>query len=233
MKAAILVGGAGTRLLPLTYYVPKCMIFIGGRPFLDYVIEYLIKHGINEIILLVSDEDYEVFYNYYENGERFNIKISYSSGPRIGTAGALHLAKNLLDNTFVTYYGDVLTDFDLTSMIKFHKSKKSVCTLALSKSVPIEYGVGKTNENGKLIYFKEKPILHEYPISMGIYVMEPKVIDFCKPGLDIASDIIPTLIEKGLPVYGYITESPHYDIGTFKHLDIVKKVIEKRKKNSI
>lgn len=229
MKAAILVGGAGTRLLPLTYYVPKCMIFIGGKPFLDYVIEYLIKNGINEIVLLVSNDDYEVFYNYYENGERFNIKISYSSGPRIGTAGALYLAKDLLNETFITYYGDVLTDFDLKSMIEFHKAKKSICTLALSKGVPIEYGIGKIDENGKLVYFEEKPILHEYPVSMGIYVMEPKVIDFCKPNLDIASDIIPTLIKNGLPVYGYITEKPHYDIGTFKHLDMVKRIIEKRR----
>ncbi|MEM3517320.1 MAG: nucleotidyltransferase family protein [Candidatus Bathyarchaeia archaeon] len=232
MKAAILVGGAGTRLLPLTYYVPKCMIFIGGKPFLDYVIEYLIKHDIDEVILLVSDEDYDVFYNYYENGKRFNIKISYSSGPRIGTAGALYLAKDLLESTFVTYYGDVLTDFDLTSMINFHKSKRSICTLALSRGVPIEYGVGKIDESGKLIYFEEKPILHEHPISMGIYVMEPEVLDFCKPNLDIASDVIPILIKKRLPIYGYITERPHYDIGTFKHLDVVKKIIERRRKNS-
>jgi len=87
----------------------------------------------------------------------------------------------------------------------------------------------KLDENGKLVYFEEKPILHEYPVSMGIYVMEPKVIDFCKPNLDIASDIIPTLIKNGLPVYGYITEKPHYDIGTFKHLDMVKRIIEKRR----
>jgi len=230
MKAAILAGGPGSRLYPITYYVPKCMIPIGGRPFLDYVIEYLKKHRVEEIVLLLSKDDYEVFQNHYGNGEKLDVRISYSVAPRIGTAGALYAARKEFNETFIVYYGDVLTDFNMTEMIRFHKRKHASCTVALTKSVPIDYGIGKMDASGRLISFQEKPILEEYPVSMAIYIFEPEILKYCKPNRDIASDVIPTLIEKKLPIYGYVTDRPHHDIGSFKHLDMVKEILSEKEK---
>lgn len=88
---------------------------------------------------------------------------------RVGTAGAIGAAHSLLTETFIIYYGDVLVDFDLNAMIRFHKQHKAALTIALSQSVPIDYGVAQLSANGRVTYFKEKPVLPEYPINMAVY----------------------------------------------------------------
>ncbi len=226
MKAFVLAGGAGTRLSPLTSYVPKGMIPIGGKPFIDYVVSYLSKHGIRNIIMLLSEEDSEVFRNHLEDGSKYGVNLGYSISPRTGTAGALKEAASLVDGTFVVYYGDVLTSLDLTGMIRYHKLKESVCTIALSTGVKIDYGVGRVNEDGRIQYFAEKPVLAEYPVSIGVYVCEPKFLTYLSGGTDLAKDILPLLVAKNEKFYGFITKEPHHDIGSFKQLDEAKHILK-------
>ncbi len=226
MKAFVLAGGAGTRLSPLTSYVPKGMIPIGGKPFIDYVVSYLSKHGIRNIIMLLSEEDSEVFRNHLEDGSKYGVNLGYSISPRTGTAGALKEAASLVDGTFVVYYGDVLTSLDLTGMIRYHKLKESMCTIALSTGVKIDYGVGRVNEDGRIQYFAEKPVLAEYPVSIGVYVCEPKFLTYLSGGTDLAKDILPLLVAKNEKFYGFITKEPHHDIGSFKQLDEAKHILK-------
>lgn len=226
MKAFVLAGGAGTRLSPLTSYVPKGMIPIGGKPFIDYVVSYLSKHGIRNIIMLLSEEDSEVFRNHLEDGSKYGVNLGYSISPRTGTAGALKEAASLVDGTFVVYYGDVLTSLDLTGMIRYHKEKESMCTIALSTGVKIDYGVGRVNEDGRIQYFAEKPVLAEYPVSIGVYVCEPKFLTYLSGGTDLAKDILPLLVAKNEKFYGFITKEPHHDIGSFKQLDEAKHILK-------
>ncbi len=226
MKAFVLAGGAGTRLSPLTSYVPKGMIPIGGKPFIDYVVSYLSKHGIRNIIMLLSEEDSEVFRNHLEDGSKYGVNLGYNISPRTGTAGALKEAASLVDGTFVVYYGDVLTSLDLTGMIRYHKLKESMCTIALSTGVKIDYGVGRVNEDGRIQYFAEKPVLAEYPVSIGVYVCEPKFLTYLSGGTDLAKDILPLLVAKNEKFYGFITKEPHHDIGSFKQLDEAKHILK-------
>jgi NDP-sugar pyrophosphorylase family protein len=230
MKAFILAGGAGTRLSPLTQYIPKGMIPVAGKPFIDYVIKYLASHGVRSVIMLLSDEDSEVYRNHLEDGSKFGVSIGYSISPRTGTASALKDAAGLVDGAFVVYYGDVLTSLDLGGMMKYHHEKKSTCTVALSTGVRIDYGVGRVDGEGRITYFEEKPVLQEYPVSIGVYICEPKVLDFCKPGSDLASDVLPLMLKQGEPVYGFITKEPHHDIGSFKQLNEAKDVLRSQKR---
>jgi len=230
MKAFILAGGAGTRLSPLTSYVPKGMIPIAGRPFIDYVVSYLSKHGIRNIMMLLSDEDSEVFRNHLEDGSKLGVTIGYSISPRQGTAAALKEAAEHVDGTFVVYYGDVLTSLDLSEMIKFHKSRGAVCTVALSTGVRFEYGVGKVDSEGRINYFAEKPVMKEYPVSIGVYVCEPAFLEFLSLGKDLAADVLPQLLEKGAKFYGFLTPETHHDIGSFKQLDEAKNILKPQKK---
>ena len=163
LKAFVLAGGAGTRLSPLTSYVPKGMIPIAGRPFIDYVVSYLSKHGIQNIMTLLPDEDSEVFRNHLEDDSKFGVSIGCSISPGQRTAAALKEAAQHVDGTFVVYYGDVLTDMDLADMIKFNKARNAVCTVALSTGVKIEYGVGEGDTEGRIKYFAEKPVLPRLP----------------------------------------------------------------------
>ncbi len=229
MKAAILAGGAGTRLYPITAYVPKALIPIGSKYVIEYIIDYLKHHGIRNVVMLVSETEYELFRNHMGDGERFGIELEYSVAERLGTAGALGAAAKLLDDRFVVYYGDVLTDMDLEAMLQLHANKKSMCTLALSTNVPIEYGIAKVAQDGRVTYFEEKPILKEYPVSMGVYVLEREALGYCRPNADLAQDIIPQLIRDQRRVFAYLTEKRHYDIGTFKNLEEVRTLLEQKK----
>src|SRR5215472_10257856 len=125
------------------------MIPIAGKPFIDYVISYLANHGIRSIIMLLSDEDSEVYRNHLDDGSKLGVSIGYSISPRKGTASALKDAAGLVDGPFVVYYGDVLTNLDLSGMMKYHHDKKSICTVALSTGVRIDYGVGRVDDEGK------------------------------------------------------------------------------------
>jgi len=226
LKAAILAGGAGTRLYPLTAYVPKALIPVGNRYVIEYIIEYLRKSEVRDLIMLVSNNEIDLLKNHLQDGSRFGVRIEYSTAERVGTAGALHVAEDMLNETFVVYYGDVLTNMDLGEMIMSHLAKHATCTLAMSKSVPIDYGVARVNGDGRVTYFEEKPVLKEYPVSMGIDIFEPEVLSYCKPNADIAQHVIPSLLRDGKGVYAYMTDKRHYDIGTFKSLEEVRQLAE-------
>ena len=228
MKAAILAGGAGTRLYPITAYVPKALIPIGNRYVIEYIIDYLKHHGISDIVMLISENEFELIRNHIGDGTRFDVRVEYSVAERIGTAGALGAAADLLGDRFLVYYGDILTDMDLKSMIDYHIERKSICTIAMSTSIPIDYGVARVDESGKITYFKEKPVLKEYPVSIGIDILEKDALFYCEPNTDLAQHTIPKLIQQGKPVYAFLTEKRHYDIGTFKNLEEVRALLEQR-----
>jgi NDP-sugar pyrophosphorylase family protein len=228
VKAAILAGGAGTRLQPLTEYVPKSLLPLGSRYLIEHVIDYLRANGIREVIMLVSDHEVELIRNHLNDGHRFGVQVEYSIAKRIGTAGALKAAEDLLGERFVVYYGDVLTRMNLKAMIEYHNSKKAIVTLAMSTSVPIEYGVARVSEDGRLLYFEEKPVLKEYPISIGIDIFENEALSYCKPYTDIAQHVIPSLLHDKKPVYAFLTKERHYDIGTFKSLEEIREILDKR-----
>ena len=227
MKAAILAGGAGTRLYPITTYVPKALIPIGNRYVIEYIIDYLKHHGISDIVMLISENEFELIRNHIEDGARFGVRVEYSVAERIGTAGAVGAAADLLGDRFLVYYGDILTDMNLKAMIDYHLERQSVCTIAMSTSVPIDYGVARVAEGGRVTYFKEKPVLKEYPVSIGIDILEKDALAYCEPNTDLAQHTIPKLIQQGKPVYAYLTEKRHYDIGTFKNLEDVRALLEK------
>jgi NDP-sugar pyrophosphorylase family protein len=229
LKAAILAGGAGTRLYPITAYVPKALIPLGSRYVIEYIVDYLKHHGVTEIVLLISRNEHDLLRNHLGDGTRYGVKIEYSVAERVGTAGALGVAADLLGDRFVVYYGDVLTNMDLQEMMQLHLTKKAICTLAMSTAVPFEYGVARVAADGRVTFFEEKPVLKEYPVSMGIDIIEREALSYCKPNMDIAQDVIPRLLGEGKPVYAYLTTKRHYDIGTFKNLEEVRRLVETNK----
>jgi len=226
LKAAILAGGAGTRLYPLTAYVPKALIPIGSRYVIEFIIDYLKNYSVRDIVMLISSKESDLLRNHLGDGKRFNVNIEYSVAERIGTAGALGAAAGLLGNQFLVYYGDVLTDMDLADMLSFHSEREATCTIAMSTSVPVEYGVARVTDEGRVTYFEEKPIIKEYPISMGILVCDKDVLPYCKPNTDISHDVIPKLLKDKKPVFAYLTKKRHYDIGTFKNLEEARTLVE-------
>jgi NDP-sugar pyrophosphorylase family protein len=118
---------------------------------------------------------------------------------------------------------------NLADMTAFHEKRRGTCTIAMSTSVPMEYGVARVDEDGRVTYFEEKPIIKEYPVSMGILICEKEVLRYCKPNTDISHEVVPQLLRDKKPVFAYLTSKRHYDIGTFKNLEETRTLVEQSK----
>ena len=180
MKAVILAGGKGTRLKPYTTVFPKPLMPIGDKPILEIVIRQLKSYGFNEIIMTVGHLA-ELIMTFFGDGSKYNVKIKYSrENQPLGTAGGLGLIKKELDETFLMMNGDVLTALDYSDLVNYHKRTGAIATIALNKrDVKIDFGVVELNDDNSIIGYTEKPKI-DYLVSMGVYVLEPKVLDYIK-----------------------------------------------------
>jgi len=214
MKAVILAGGKGTRLRPYTTAFPKPLVPIDDKPILEIVIKQLISNGIDDIIMAVGHLA-EVIMAYFTDGEKFNTNIKYSwEKEPLGTVGALSLVKEELNETFLVMNGDVLSDIDYKKLINNHKQSGSIATIALVKrSVDIDFGVVELSNSNSIVDYHEKPTI-DHPVSMGIYIFEPKIFDYIpeKERFDLP-DLVKKLIKNGENVNGYLHDGYWLDIG--------------------
>ena len=214
MKAVILAGGLGTRLLPLTKKTPKPMLLLGKKPILEHLIDWSRKNGVKSVVLCVSHLRKNIE-NYFEDGKKFGVNIDYAvSSKPLSTAGQLKTAEDFIDDTFVCIYGDSIFDFSLRSMIKQHAKKKAFVTMSLNEhKTNLPYGVIETSKTGKVLSWNEKPEI-KANINMGCYVMEPEIMGFIqknKPyGMD---DLIKKAMNKKKLVSSFITKKGFTDIG--------------------
>jgi mannose-1-phosphate guanylyltransferase/phosphomannomutase len=219
MKSVIMAGGFGTRLRPLTMTIPKPMVPIMNLPMMEHIVNLLKKHGIKDILSLLYFHP-DIITSYFENGSDFGINMSYVMAQAdYGTAGAVKNAYKELDDRFIIISGDVLTDFDLSAAIKYHEEKGSKATLLLTRvPTPLQYGIVMTDDDGKITRFLEKPSWGQVfsdTINTGIYILEPEVLDLIpyQEEFDFSKDLFPLMLEKEMPLYGYITEGYWKDVG--------------------
>ena len=214
MKAVILAGGLGTRLLPLTKKTPKPMLPLGKKPILEHLIDWNKKNGVKNIVLCVSYLR-EKIESHFGDGEKFGVNIEYAiSNKPLATAGQLKTAEEFIDDTFVCMYGDSIFNFSLRNMIKQHKTKRAFVTMGLDEyKTNLEYGVIDVSKTGKVLSWKEKPEI-KANVNMGCYVMESDVLDLIpknKPyGMD---DVIKKAMTKKKLVSSFITKNGFTDIG--------------------
>ena len=223
-KAALLAAGEGTRLRPLTLETPKVLLTVGGRPLIEYTLAWLKNHGIREVAINLHHLG-EKIRQFLGDGSRFGMKVFYSPEETLlGTAGGVKRMEHFFDSTFVMAYGDVLTDFDLSAMIRFHQAKNSLVTLVIREVVnPWEVGMVKIDEESRILSFVEKPPRGSRLGNLGtggIYILEKEALNHIPGGAfsDLSYDIFPKLIELNLPIYGYVLKPDDYltDIGTIE-----------------
>jgi mannose-1-phosphate guanylyltransferase len=234
MKAMLLAGGKGMRVRPITETVPKPMIPIVSRPLLEFLIDLLKQHGFDEIVISTSYLA-DAIETYFRHGARFGVQISYSfegytmNGCTVaegrGSAGGLRQVQEhsgFFDDTFAVLCGDAICDVDLTAALAFHRERRALATIIL-KDLPREqvgsYGVVKTDANGRILQFQEKPAPEEAvstTVNTGIYLFEPAIIDHIPPGatFDIGKDLFPHLVKEGLPFYGVALPFSWIDISS-------------------
>ncbi|HEY9059272.1 MULTISPECIES: sugar phosphate nucleotidyltransferase [Oscillospiraceae] len=220
MKALFLAGGLGTRLKPITDDLPKPMVPIMGKPLLERNIENLKKHGVDEIVLSTCYKPHKIE-KYFEDGRKLGVKISYiSEDVPLGTAGAIKNAQRFFNDTFLVFNADILSDIDISEMIRFHKEKGALATIAVTQvDNPSAYGVIEHDKNGFVTAFKEKPQPHESSsnlINAGVYIFEPQLLDEIPSGraVSIERETYPLLLQKGFKIAVYNRCSYWLDLGT-------------------
>ncbi len=223
MKAIILAAGYGDRLRPLTNHRPKVMIPIVNIPILENTIAFLSKNNIRNIMINTHYLPDNII-KYFGDGSDRGVRIRYSHENEIlGTAGGIKMVEDFLrDGTFLVINGDILIDLDLKEVIGFHQLKRSFITMVLREDEKAdEYGPISINREGKICRFLGKP---EGPCNdnliktmfTGVHIMEPGILNEIPHGryCGTTDEVYPHLLEKGLPVYGYITSDYWKDIGT-------------------
>jgi mannose-1-phosphate guanylyltransferase len=218
VQAVILVGGEGTRLRPLTSTVPKPVVPLVDRPFIVYMLEWLKRHGVDDVILSCGFLATSVR-NVLGDGSQFGLRLRFVEEPEPrGTAGALKYAEPFLDERFLMLNGDVLTDIDLTAQIAQHEATGATGTLALVPVPdPTNYGLVRLHADNAVREFVEKPSADQIDtnlISAGAYVLERSIVDMIEPdrGVSIEREIWPRLVGDGL--YGFPADAYWLDIGT-------------------
>lgn len=237
MKALILAGGKATRLYPITLYMPKQLIMINGHPVIYYIMDHCAKNGVSEFIICTDLAKKKHFFNALGNVSRLGLDIQYSTAPeRYSTAGRVLRAKKLLGNedNFVVYYGDIITGFDMKSMIGFHEvmvaQDTCIATMGVTNSSQVAFGGGFMENNGRINSFMEKPKISEisnFVINIGIGVYNSRIFKYCRPEADLAGNVIPSAIKNGENVYGFNVDEPFYDVGTFASIETVSRNLHK------
>ncbi|MGH2982676.1 MAG: sugar phosphate nucleotidyltransferase [Solirubrobacterales bacterium] len=219
MQALILAGGEGTRLRPLTHTVPKPVLPLAGRPHVAYVIDWLSRHGVDDVIVSCGHlaQGLRDALVSLEPGVR--IRFAEEPDPR-GTAGAIRFAEDLLGNRFLVLNGDVLCDLDLRGLVERHHSVGARATIALYPVAdPSAYGLVRRREDGEIVEFLEKPdpketAVNSDEINAGAYLLERSVLDLIPADQEVSieREVFPRLVGKGL--YGVRLDGYWIDIGT-------------------
>lgn len=222
MQVLILAGGQGTRLKPFTNAIPKPLIPIGDLPILEVVLRQLRYHGADRVVLAVNHMA-RLIEAFFGDGKPLGLQIRYSLEDRpLGTAGPLKLITSL-DNDFIVMNGDLLTTLNFADFFEHHKKSGATATIAtFQKEVKIDLGVLKTKANSFEDYI-EKPVYH-FTVSMGIYVLNRRVMDFIPDGRKFdMPDLILALYKAGEKVECYSGDYEWLDIG---RIDDYEKAVE-------
>ncbi|HEY8810364.1 MAG TPA: NDP-sugar synthase [Solirubrobacterales bacterium] len=221
MQAIVLVGGEGTRLRPLTERVPKPALTLVDRPFLAYMIEWLAGHGVTEVVLACGFLPDVLQAALAGEEERAGVRIRYVAEPEpLGTAGAIRFSADALgdelEDRFLALNGDVLTDLDLSALLRAHEEWSAAATIGLH---PVEdssaFGLVQSDGGGAVLEFLEKTGERKPgEVNAGMYVLQRSVLDLIAPGenVSIERDVFPRLVGEGL--HGLLLDGYWVDIGT-------------------
>lgn len=227
MKAVILAGGKGTRLMPLTKDIPKPMVKIAGKPLLEWQTLLLKKYGITDIIFC-TNYLHEVIEEYFGDGEKWGVNIQHSvETEELGTAGAIKLAEPLIGNDdFFVIFGDDMISHNLLQMYKYHKKHNAEATLLVHESShPMDSDLIERDKTGRITkIFRPKLGDSFEPINLScIYILKPSILANIELKFsDFGKEIFPKLIANNHHIQAYYSEEYAQDVGTIERLQKVE-----------
>jgi len=219
LKAIILAGGKGTRLKPVTDYLPKPLVPIKNIPIIEWQIKYLKKYNIKEIIICTGYKT-EMIENYLEK-KKLGVKINFSNEKNpLGTGGAIKNARKWInEKSFLVINGDVITNIDLTKVMEKTNSLASI-------ELVTKFGV-ITIEDEKITKFTEKKPISNTWMNAGIYHLEKIVLDKLPQKGDIEKTLFPQMAKDGKLSVVKFRNSKWFSIDSFKDLEECSESISK------
>lgn len=225
----ILAGGEGTRLRPLTYNLPKPLVYIDNLPSIEYIIKFLYHYGIREFAInvsykadMVSEYAETVFKKKFNNANLFVLKEENLSG----TAGPVKKMRDFFGNdNFIVIGCDDIFDFDLDVIIYRHIKDCAVATIGLFKvDNPSEYGVASIDENNNIVAFQEKPKSNpiSYLANTGVYIFSNRIFDYILSSeyYDFGTQVFNNILADGAKFLGFdVSKYPKF-LGSAYWIDI-------------
>jgi len=235
-KAMVMAAGVGSRLDPLTQYIPKPLVPIANRPVMDILFDRLKEIGIKDVIAntYYLSEKIISHYEEYSLGMNFN----YIQEKELsGTAGGVKKCQFFFDegDDFLILSADGLSNADLKAGIESHKKSGTIATIGI-KRIPMEeiphFGVVVTDENGFISEFQEKPSIKEAKsdcINTGIYIFNYRIFNYIPENTfyDFAKNVFPSLMQSGEKINTFDVSEYWSDIGTLdQYIQSTKDVFE-------
>jgi len=214
-------GGEGTRLRPLTFERPKPCIPIVNKPSIEHLVCHLSNLGFHDVVITVGYKG-DALEQSLGDGALLGVTITYVyEETKLGTAGSvLNARKYLGDKPFLVVGGDHLTDLNLLEFYREHLKSAAMVTIGLiSIDEPSEYGIAEIDVENRIRRFREKPgpgEIFSNLASTGMYVCSPDIFEYIPPGkkFDFAKDLFPLLMEKNLPLNGWLARGNWSDVGS-------------------
>lgn len=222
MRSFLLAAGKGTRLLPLTLEIPKCLVNIDKKPLLSYWLDLFHKHRISKVYIN-SNHLHEKVVEFLKTVEaKVDIELCYEE-KLLGSLGTLVVNKSevMLESQILVCYADNLTNVDFSKFIEFHKSHKYPISIGLFEAQnPQECGILELDKDDIVVSFIEKPIVPKSNLAnAGIYIFDTRILEDIQYNgklLDIAYDLLPKFINN---MKGYKISEFIYDIGDLNKLE--------------
>lgn len=235
MKLLINTGGKALRLRPLTNNLPKPMIPIGGKPLLEYLVEWAKSCDIEEIVML-NGYLHEEIENYFGDGSKFGIRILHSNEPEpLGSGGSVKFAARHITAATALINGDLLCKVNLKKMIEYHnkanKAKNPVMTTFLHTSNhPEDSDIVVVDKNSRVTRFVGKHEDHTGSGALtnaGLFIIEPEILEFMKPDkFTFETYLYPALLNSDSYINGYVSEEYIKDMGTPDRLAEAKEYLK-------
>ena len=229
--AVILVGGAGLRMRPFTEDMPKCMVPIKEKPLLHWTVSWLKSYGFKHLVMGVAYHK-EVVINYLKNNSQ-GLKIDFSEHTVEGETGEgfrLAISRFVKDEDFLAMNGDEITTLDLERLEELHLKNKPIATVSVAP-MRSPFGILEL-KNDDVISFKEKPLVENMFVSIGVYIFNQKILNCIPENGSIEKTVFPLLAkERALKACRLKPEELWLTINSVKDLSVAEKEFAKLRRN--
>ena len=225
--AIVLAGGKGLRLSPITYGIPKALVRIRSKPLLEWVIEWLARNGMRDVVVGVAYEKEKII-DYFGDGSRFGLRIRYSVHTvEGGTAEGFRKAidRYVTDQTFLAMNGDELTNLNLGKMLELHVRSAAFATVAVTE-LKSQFGIVRLDSGDRIVGFDEKVGIPGTYVSIGLYAFQRRILDYIPERGDIERITFPTLSRMG-KLQAYRHEGFWMTVNNLKELQEAEDNIER------